>query len=194
MDSRDRIADIIAELHERRERGERIDPEQVIHAHPDLEDALRSHFEFANLLDDAVGDGELPKGLSMLARIERISGTHSRVLLRDPPDDESPLLRVPLGDDDQGTVDDSRYHIAGEIARGGVGVVYKARDKDLGRDVALKMLRTEHHGNRDVFARFVEEAQIGAQLQHPGIVPVYGLGLQPDGRPYFAMKLVKGRT
>ncbi|MHC4411183.1 MAG: serine/threonine-protein kinase, partial [Planctomycetota bacterium] len=45
-----------------------------------------------------------------------------------------------------------------------------------------------------VFARFVEEAQIGAQLQHPGIVPVYGLGLQPDGRPYFAMKLVKGRT
>ena len=46
----------------------------------------------------------------------------------------------------------------------------------------------------EVVQRFVEEAQIGGQLQHPGVVPVYGLGIQSDGRPYFAMKLVKGKT
>ncbi len=75
-----------------------------------------------------------------------------------------------------------------------MGVIYKGRDRDLGRDVALKVLRRMHGQNPEVFRRFVEEAQIGGQLQHPGIVPVYSLGLQPDGRPCFAMKLIKGRT
>ena len=82
----------------------------------------------------------------------------------------------------------------GEIGRGGVGVVYKGRDQDLGRDVAMKVLKDEYARHPDVLARFVEEAQIGGQLQHPGIVPVYELGLQADERPYFAMKLVKGET
>jgi serine/threonine protein kinase len=82
----------------------------------------------------------------------------------------------------------------GEIARGGVGIVFKSRDKDLGRDVALKVLRQKLVGKPEIVQRFIEEAQIGGQLQHPGVVPVYGLGLQKDGRPYFAMKLVKGKT
>ena len=82
----------------------------------------------------------------------------------------------------------------GEIARGGVGVVYQGRDVDLGRDVAMEVLHEEHLGHADMLRRFVEEAQIGGQLQHPGIVPVYELGLMADERPYFTMKLVKGRT
>ena len=88
----------------------------------------------------------------------------------------------------------SRYQVVGEIGRGGVGIVYKGRDRDLGRDVAMKVLQDRHLGNADVVQRFVEEAQIGGQLQHPGIVPVYEFGLQGGERPYFAMKLVKGRT
>ena len=56
------------------------------------------------------------------------------------------------------------------------------------------MLREEHRDNPDVARRFVEEAQIGGQLQHPGVVPVYELGRFPDRRPFFTMKLVKGRT
>ncbi|TDJ71150.1 MAG: tetratricopeptide repeat protein [Planctomycetota bacterium] len=87
-----------------------------------------------------------------------------------------------------------RYQILGEIGRGGVGIVYKGRDSDLGRDVALKVLKDEYADRPDVLARFVEEAQIGGQLQHPGIVPVYELGLHAGERPYFAMKLVKGET
>lgn len=87
-----------------------------------------------------------------------------------------------------------RYHVTGELARGGVGVVLKGHDIDLGREVALKTLRTEHAGNASLTRRLVEEAQIGGQLQHPGILPVYELGLDSSKRPFFAMKLVRGRT
>jgi serine/threonine-protein kinase len=88
----------------------------------------------------------------------------------------------------------SKYQLAGEIARGGMGVILKGHDTDLGRDVALKVLDSELAKRPEVVQRFVEEAQIGGQLQHPGIVPVYELGLMGDDAPYFTMKLVKGRT
>ena len=66
--------------------------------------------------------------------------------------------------------------VLGEIARGGVGVIFKGRDRDLGRDVAIKVLRKDLKASPEVVQRFVEEAQIGGQLQHPGIVPVSGSG------------------
>ncbi len=87
-----------------------------------------------------------------------------------------------------------RFRIVNEIARGGVGIVYKAHDEDLGRSVAMKVLQPEFANRSEVLARFVEEAQIGGQLQHPGIVPVYEMGLADDGLPFFAMKLIRGRT
>ena len=87
-----------------------------------------------------------------------------------------------------------RYQLFGEIARGGMGAVLKGRDPDLGRDLAVKVLLEGHRDKPDLLRRFVEEAQIGGQLQHPGIVPVYELGTFADSRPYFTMKLVKGRT
>jgi serine/threonine-protein kinase len=86
------------------------------------------------------------------------------------------------------------YQLLGEIARGGMGVILKGHDTDLGRDVAVKVLDAALAKRPEVVQRFVEEAQIGGQLQHPGIVPVYELGLMADERPYFTMKLVKGRT
>ena len=79
-------------------------------------------------------------------------------------------------------------------SRGGMGVVIKGRDSDLGRELAVKVLLEQHRENPDLVSRFVEEAQISGQLQHPGVVPVYELGTLSDHRPYFAMKLVKGRT
>ena len=75
-----------------------------------------------------------------------------------------------------------------------MGAVLRGRDADLGRDVAVKLLLERHEGSPELVRRFVEEAQIAGQLQHPGIVPVYELGALADRRPYFAMKLVKGRT
>jgi WD40 repeat protein/tRNA A-37 threonylcarbamoyl transferase component Bud32/tetratricopeptide (TPR) repeat protein len=89
---------------------------------------------------------------------------------------------------------DSRYQLQGEIARGGMGAILKGRDTDLGRDLAIKVLLDSHKNKPEVVQRFIEEAQIGGQLQHPGIAPVYELGQFADRRPFFSMKLVKGET
>ncbi len=89
---------------------------------------------------------------------------------------------------------DSRYQLQGEIARGGMGAILKGRDTDLGRDLAIKVLLDQHKDRPDVIQRFIEEAQIGGQLQHPGIAPVYELGQFSDRRPFFSMKLIKGET
>ncbi len=89
---------------------------------------------------------------------------------------------------------DSRYQLQGEIARGGMGAILKGRDTDLGRDLAIKVLLDQHKDKPEVVQRFIEEAQIGGQLQHPGIAPIYELGQFADKRPFFAMKLVKGET
>ncbi|MEO1529715.1 MAG: protein kinase, partial [Planctomycetota bacterium] len=70
----------------------------------------------------------------------------------------------------------------------------RGRDTDLGRDLAVKVLLDEHKDKPHVVQRFIEEAQIGGQLQHPGIAPVYELGQFADQRPFFTMKLVKGKT
>jgi serine/threonine-protein kinase len=80
------------------------------------------------------------------------------------------------------------------IGRGGMGLVLRGRDSGLCRDLAVKVLREEYRDDANVTRRFVEEAQVGGQLQHPGVVPVYELGQFDDGRPFFTMKLVKGRT
>jgi serine/threonine-protein kinase len=87
-----------------------------------------------------------------------------------------------------------RLHLLGEIGRGGMGAILKGRDDDLGRDLAVKVLLKRYRDRPEFVGRFIEEAQIAGQLQHPGIVPVYELGACADHRPFFAMKLVKGRT
>jgi serine/threonine protein kinase len=87
----------------------------------------------------------------------------------------------------------SKYSVQGELGRGGVGIVHRGYDEELGRDVAMKFLRERFKDEPEVLHRFVEEAQIGGQLQHPGVVPVYDMGMS-EGRPYFTMKLVQGAT
>jgi serine/threonine-protein kinase len=86
-----------------------------------------------------------------------------------------------------------RYQLQGEIARGGMGAVLRGRDVDLGRDLAVKVLLEKHAERPEVVRRFIEEAQIGGQVQHPNVVPVYDIGRFGD-RPFFTMKLVKGQT
>jgi WD40 repeat protein len=75
-----------------------------------------------------------------------------------------------------------------------MGVIYSARDESLGRDVAVKVLHERYQADSTVGRRFVDEARITAQLQHPGIPPVFEVGRLGDERPYLAMKLIKGRT
>ncbi|MCA8961647.1 MAG: serine/threonine protein kinase, partial [Planctomycetes bacterium] len=87
-----------------------------------------------------------------------------------------------------------RYRIGDELGRGGVGAVFTARDNELRRELAVKVLLDQHRDNAHMRRRFVEEAQISGQLQHPGIVPVHEIGELEDGRVFFSMKLVQGRT
>jgi serine/threonine-protein kinase len=87
-----------------------------------------------------------------------------------------------------------RYELLEEIGRGGMGAVLRGHDPDLRRDLAVKLLLPEQQHDPAVLSRFTEEAQIGGQLQHPGIVPVYEVGRSAGQQPYFTMKLVRGRT
>jgi serine/threonine-protein kinase len=79
-------------------------------------------------------------------------------------------------------------------ARGGLGKVSLARDEDIGRTVALKEIRNRYAEDPQCRQRFINEAEITGQLEHPGIVPVYSLGRDPRDRPFYAMKFVHGRT
>jgi serine/threonine-protein kinase len=138
-----------------------------------------------------------PPGASrapLLTALDEAVGPVPRVLLRDTPTDDPKPVRPRSEEMPDLSSDPGRYQLLGEIGRGGMGAVLKGRDVDLGRDLAVKVLLEKHRDHPEMAHRFIEEAQIGGQLQHPGVVPVYELGQFPDRRLYFAMKLVKGRT
>ena len=84
------------------------------------------------------------------------------------------------------------YELGEAIASGGMGTVYRARDRRLDRDVALKVMNTPAPAPGEI-ERMRDEARILARLEHPGIVPVHDLGTLPDGRLFYVMKLVRGR-
>jgi hypothetical protein len=84
-----------------------------------------------------------------------------------------------------------RYQLRDEFARGGLGRISRAHDQHLRRTVAVKQLLA---GNADAARRFIREALITARLQHPAIVPIYEAGRWPSGEPFYAMKLVSGRS
>ncbi|NOY91230.1 MAG: serine/threonine protein kinase [Deltaproteobacteria bacterium] len=90
---------------------------------------------------------------------------------------------------------ETRYAFRRLIGKGGMGEVNLYTDNTIGRDVAMKVIRGEHsRGQARAQARFVREARVQGQLEHPAIVPVYDLGADPEGRLYFTMKRVRGRS
>ena len=193
------------------EAGRPADPARLIAAHPKIAGQLRACLQVMNLADRMVDASSSASGMRRpIARLDSttMAAGHSglttlgsrsfpNVQLRDLPDESEPLIQprsteMPM----RNGTSLGRYQFQGEIARGGMGAILKGRDVELGRDLAIKVLLETHQGNPEVVSRFIEEAQIGGQLQHPGIVPVYELGTftDPDRRPYFAMKLVRGQT
>ena len=105
-------------------------------------------------------------------------------------DDAVAHLRAIADEPDFGA---TRYRLVRELARGGMGVVYEAHDLELQRRVAVKVLATEL-ASPEAEERMRAEARVIAQLEHPGIVPLHDAGTLPDGRVFYAMKLVRGRT
>src|SRR5438552_2295046 len=88
----------------------------------------------------------------------------------------------------------SSYTIEGEIGRGGMGVVYQARDERLKRQVAIKVLPPELAFREEIRIRFLREAETAARLSHPHIVPIHSVGEGPDGLVYFVMAYVDGES
>ncbi len=92
------------------------------------------------------------------------------------------------------TIPGWRFRILRPHAQGALGQVYLAQDEELNRQVALKEIQEAYAGHRDCRARFLLEAEITGSLEHPGIVPVYALGMYADGRPYYAMRFIRGES
>jgi serine/threonine-protein kinase len=106
------------------------------------------------------------------------------------PQEDSDATRLPM----VGTPTSAglRFRILRAHAQGGLGEVFVALDGELNREVALKEIQDRHADDPHSRARFLLEAEITGGLEHPGIVPVYGLGHYADGRPYYAMRFVRG--
>ena len=157
------------------ERGEDPDLEGLIHEHPEHADELRRHHEDwqrlqAGFAAEGAGRAGGTSG-SWLAFLDRLRARERH---------------------------EDRYRDGGEVARGGMGVIRRVYDPDTRRELAMKkqLGRADRAGGADdtdpSLGRFLDEAQLTAQLDHPGIVPVHEVGLDATGRAWFTMKLVRG--
>ena len=138
-------------------------------------------------------------GAEVDPRVDLESSGRTEVRGSEPRRPQSSALLQRLG---TRSVASSRYRLHGEIARGGMGAILEVFDEDLRRRLAMKVIvdraTGDHESSHDqvppaLLARFLEEAQVTGQLDHPGIVPVHELGLDARGQVYFTMRLVQGR-
>src|SRR6516225_2901965 len=152
--------------------------------HGDVEKSLAAvpanHSTRAGLA--ALGEPEIE---ATLARVTRSKNGHATEADNDP--DRTATLSVGAA-----TGDGQRFRLLRPHARGGLGEVFVALDAELHREVALKQILERHADDPVSRHRFVVEAEITGGLEHPGVVPVYGLGTYGGGRPYYAMRFIKG--
>ena len=138
-----------------------------------------------------------------LAAIDAVSSVREELRALGDPDLEASLVHATQARQADGEVTrtiawssspDARYQVLRPLAKGGLGLVSVAVDAELKREVAFKEIQREYAHDTDSRARFVREAEVTGGLEHPGIVPVYGVGQYDDGRPYYAMRMVKGEN
>jgi eukaryotic-like serine/threonine-protein kinase len=163
----ERLAGLITKLADRLQKGESIDIQEECRRYPEFADELKSLWGTI-VITHAVG-GEEIQSIRNGGQVD--SGSWS--------------IQLPfkLGD----------FELLEVVGRGGMGVVYRARQISLDREVAVKMILKDLLASHQERQRFFAEARATAKLEHPGIVPVYDVG-EIDGRPYFVMKYLKGKT
>jgi tetratricopeptide (TPR) repeat protein/tRNA A-37 threonylcarbamoyl transferase component Bud32 len=169
----ERISNLLMQWEDAREQGYTLTPEELCRDCPELLAEVERHVEalckIASLLDSGHTDAETPSQATPLTR--------QKVL---------PTLT--------GAKRESRYTPTQLHRTGGLGEVYKAHDEELRRDVALKQIKEELTNNATCRREFLREAEITAKLEHPGVVPIYGLVQGPDGNPAYAMRFVEGES
>src|SRR5262245_7492220 len=192
---------LCADRVQRWHRGERVPVEAYLRQHPQLEAgesafeliltevALRQEYGEAAPLDEFLWrfprfEERLRRHFALYAGLgAEVPSVAAGVAVAPPaaPNDATGLPEV------------SGYEIVGQIGRGGMGIVYKARDASLDRFVAVKLLRDVHSRAPDQLARFLREARTASALNHPGICTVHALG-EHDGGPYIVMEMIEGLT
>jgi len=173
-DRDERLARLLDELTTQLRQGERVDLDTACRQHPDLAGELRELWGAAQVAEEL--------GRPSLHRRSTIDmPLADRAAAADAP--APAALPRSFGD----------YELLQEIGRGGMGVVYKARQKSLNRTVALKMILRGELASAADLARFRAEAESAARLEHPNIIPIYEVGAN-GGYPYFSMKYVEGKT
>jgi serine/threonine-protein kinase len=133
---------------------------------------------------DRLDDPDVRSSISSLTTTE---GTQSYLA-------EDSVARPERAAPEASPADGVRYRRLREHARGGLGEVHVALDVELKREVALKEIQERFADDSDSRMRFVREAEITGQLEHPGVVPVYGLGCYSDGRLFYAMRFIRGEA
>ena len=194
---------VYAELYARCEDGDEPDIEALCADHPGCAEELRELH--AHVLQARGLLGRHAASTRLSQRILALFGPDAdpRIALEREADDEptfsSELVRRLAARE----TSFGRYRIKSELARGGMGAVLRVWDEDLRRHLAMKVVLgkadPEAQGDRAAIdarslGRFLEEAQVTGQLDHPGIVPIHELGVDPDGQCFFTMKLVRGRN
>src|SRR3984957_7082547 len=172
----DQVVELLLRYEELRGQGQSVTPEELCRDCPALLGEVRLRLRDLDALAPILGaPDDTPPNSPAVGPAAGEASTTAHV----PPAEDAMVGRYRL----------VRFH-----ARGGLGEVFLARDEELQREVALKRIQARHHHHEESRRRFLLEAEITGRLEHPGVVPVYGLGQDADGQPCYAMRFIEGET